>query len=143
MDALSYNDLYGIQSSQLIIYKQKNVPLFNNESCEIILDNKNRIIDTFHGDGGVHFTIKDHEIERKSSDFMKNKNYIIFLSDRNYLQFKSIPYILGKMLEDDKINIIIPAYQKMQSEDIVMLTKREERENDSKSKNNFNIMWGD
>jgi len=54
MDSLAYNDLFGLQSTQVTVLKQKNVPLFKDNKCQVQLDSKFKIIDTFHGDGGIH-----------------------------------------------------------------------------------------
>jgi len=95
------------------LFKQKNVPVFHpnlevddekdklrrvNLISQIIMERKDhQFKNTFHGKGGVHFTLRDYEIERLNNpaEFLGGKKYAFFLSDNNYLQFRILLHSLG------------------------------------------------
>lgn len=129
------------------MFKQKDVPVFHgnfevddekdklrraNLIGQIVMEKKDhQFKNIYHGKGGIHFTLRDYEIDRLTPgcEFLSGKKYAFFLSDNNYLQFRILLHTLGTM-DEKELDSCIPAVQKMPNEKMKMLLKREFRNND-------------
>jgi UDP-sugar pyrophosphorylase len=110
---LERNDFYGLDSRQITILEQNNVPAFSDKQCQLNYNvNTHEFITKPCGHGEIHSLIYRSNLLKNWK--RQNKKWLFFFQDTNNLVFQNIlPFLGSSVLNACDLNfMVVPKFVK-------------------------------